>query len=631
MRLSGIAAILNRDGGPITPERLEAMSDQLKVRGPDSRETAYHGPIGLAHTLLKTDPTQVTVPQPLTFDGEIWIVADARIDAQADLIRLLRGKNRNVDHRSVTDAELILHAYHAWGNECVEHLLGDFAFIIAHPKQNRLFCARDQLGVKPLFYAMEGGFAIVSNVLDSVRTHPAVSSELCDGFICDFLLFGWNTNTQATAFKSIHRLAPAHTAVFTRDGVKTHRYWRPEVPNEIRHRRPEEHIEGFVEVFEAAVRDRLRSDRLIVSMSGGLDSTAIAATALPILKQESPTASLHALCIVYDRIIPDRERHFASLAAEHMRLPIDFIVADDLPLYDADWDSPDFQTPEPSMRCFPASRIFNNLVKAHGCRVVLDGKGGDEALNTASQYYPRLIRDLRFGRWLADVLRHLAMLRRPPPIGLRTALFHRPLAWIRGNRKPGTEPPFPSWINPEMVRKLSLLDHWHWFWGFGDDCASSAPGGLVAIDSFLLPSSLESSDANSRGQYESRFPFLDLRVLNYCWSVPPIPFRFEKELLRRAMKNHLPGTVLKRRKQGLAGCPLLARGDRVPLTWSECLSRNTAIECYVRNDPFDTSHLNPLNSHVTWGNQRPYELATWLIHRGANHQENRSGPDKINS
>lgn len=615
MKLSGIAAILNRDGGPITPERLEAMADQLKVRGPDSRETAYHGPVGLAHTLLKTDPSQVTVPQPLTFDGEIWIVADARIDAQSELASLLRGKNRNVDHRSVTDVELILHAYHAWGNDCVEHLLGDFAFIIAHPKQNRLFCARDQLGVKPLFYAMEGGFAIVSNVLDSVRTHPAVSSELCDGFICDFLLFGWNTNTQATAFKSIHRLAPAHTAEFTRDGVKTHRYWRPQVPNEVRHRRPEEHVEGFVEVFEAAVRDRLRSDRLIVSMSGGMDSTAIAATALPILKQESPTASLHALCVVYDRIIPDRERHFASLAAEHMRLPIDFIVADDLPLYDADWNSQDFQTPEPSQRGIPIIRVFNNLVKVRGSRVVLSGEGGDEALNTAPQYYPRLLRDLRFGRWLSDVFRHVAVLRRLPPIGLRTALFRRPWAWVRGNRKPNVEPQFPSWINPELVRNLSLLDHWQWFLQFGDDLVSSVPGGLVAIDSFMLPSSLDNSDVDSRGQYETRFPFLDLRVINYCWSIPPIPMRFKKELLRRAMKNRPPEAIRKRRKHGLAGCPLLAEKDRLSLTRLECLLSNSQIGNYVRKESFVPDQAEKLNSHTAWANNRPYELATWMHHR----------------
>ncbi len=616
MRLSGIAAILNRDGGPITPERLEAMADQLKVRGPDSSETAYHGPIGLAHTLLKTDPTQVTVTQPLTFDGEIWIVADARIDAQADLIRLLRGKNRNVDHRSVTDAELILHAYHAWGNECVEHLLGDFAFIIAHPKQNRLFCARDQLGVKPLFYAVEGGCAIVSNVLDSVRTHPAVSSELCDGFICDFLLFGWNTNVQATAFKSIHRLAPAHTAEFTRDGVKTHRYWRVQVPNEIRHRRPEEHIEGFVEVFEAAVRDRLRSNRLIVSMSGGLDSTAIAATALPILKQESPTASLHALCIVYDRIMPDRERHFASLAAEHMGLPIDFIVADDLPLFGPEWDGPNFQTPEPSQRYFPANRLFNNLVHARGSSVVLSGEGGDEALKTAPQYYPRLLRDLRFGRWLADVCRHIAVLRRLPPIGLRTALFHRPWSWVRGNHKSNVEPQFPGWLNPEMVQDRSLLDHWHWFWQYGKDIASNAPGGLLAIDSFMLPSALDQHDGDSlRGGYESRFPFLDLRVLNYCWSIPPIPMRFEKELLRRAIKDRLPETVARRRKQGLASCPLLAQKDRLTLTRPEGLPRNAQIDRFLQKEPSVATKIEKLNWYTAWANNRPYELSTWMLHR----------------
>ena len=133
--------------------------------------------------------------QPAALDGRLWIAADARIDARAELIAKLKAKGKAASALSpqTPDAQLILHAYDAWGDGCVEHLLGDFSFAIWDAPRRRLFCARDQIrSIKSLYYAHLGSLVVFSNTLDCVRRHPGISGRLNDLAIADFLLFGMN-------------------------------------------------------------------------------------------------------------------------------------------------------------------------------------------------------------------------------------------------------------------------------------------------------------------------------------------------------------------------------------------------------------------------------------------------------
>ena len=139
--MSGIVGIVNFDGEPVDPGLLERMTSSLEFRGPDAKRTWIDGPTGLGHTLLRTTDEALGEQQPFTFDGKVWIVADARIDGRGELVSKLSAKGRgaNLDH---PDVELILHAYHVWGHECLQHLLGDFAFGIWDGHLRTLFCAR---------------------------------------------------------------------------------------------------------------------------------------------------------------------------------------------------------------------------------------------------------------------------------------------------------------------------------------------------------------------------------------------------------------------------------------------------------------------------------------------------------
>jgi asparagine synthase (glutamine-hydrolysing) len=189
--MSGITGLLSLDGGPVDGQILSRLTGLMAFRGPDAQETWSGGRVGFGHTMLRTTFESQGERQPCSLDDDLWIVADARVDGRSELCRKLRSSGHDC-HQSATDAELILHAYRAWGDECVRHLLGDFVFAIWDASRERLFCARDHFGVKPFFYARAGNCLVFSNTLNCVREHPGVSDELNDRAIADFLLFGMN-------------------------------------------------------------------------------------------------------------------------------------------------------------------------------------------------------------------------------------------------------------------------------------------------------------------------------------------------------------------------------------------------------------------------------------------------------
>jgi asparagine synthase (glutamine-hydrolysing) len=187
--MSGIVGLLNLDGAPVDRDLLRGMTEFMAFRGPDAQESWVDGAVGFGHAMLRTTFEQEREQQPCSLDGEVWITADARIDGRSELKQKLAARGR-ADLKAATDVELILHAYHAWGRDCVAHLLGDFAFAIWDGRERALFCARDHFGVKPFYYAHIGDEVVFSNTLNAVRLHPAVPAELNELAIADFLLFG---------------------------------------------------------------------------------------------------------------------------------------------------------------------------------------------------------------------------------------------------------------------------------------------------------------------------------------------------------------------------------------------------------------------------------------------------------
>src|SRR5262249_38269091 len=152
--------------------------------------------------------------------------------------------------------------------------------------------------------------------------HPAVSDKLNEQAIGDFLLFGLNQDPTSTTFADIHRLPQAHSLTISASGLRVQKYWSPSVGS-VSYKSKGDYVERFRDLLNEAVHDRLPTSTVGISMSGGLDSSSVAAIATQLRKTNAQPLNIHAYCAVYDRVFADEERTFASLTADALGIPIE--------------------------------------------------------------------------------------------------------------------------------------------------------------------------------------------------------------------------------------------------------------------------------------------------------------------
>ena len=548
--MSGIVALLNVDEAPVDKALLARMTRYLAFRGPDRQCLRAMEHVGFGHVWLNTTDGPDD-RQPFTLDGRQWIVADARVDAREDLIGALATDPGDQIHPDAPDAELILRAYRMWGEACVTRLLGDFTFAIWDQGEQRLFCARDHLGVKPLFYAPLARTLIVSNTLDCIRLHPAVSRDLNDLAIADFLLFGANQEPDTSTFKDIRRLPAAHTLTWSHAMIGVRRYWTLPVDEPIHFTRESDYLERFHELLRASVRDRLRTRRVGVLMSGGVDSPTLAAVSMSVLRERSSDCALQAITSVYDRLIPDAERHYAGLVADHLKIPIRYDVRDDETSI-LDWHRVAIHTPEPVANppgTAAAIEFFERT--AADARVLLYGEGPDNALRY--EWRPYLVHVLAT-RGIVSIARTLLNdLVLHPRMPLWSSVSHIARAAIERKRWHAA---FPAWIDDAFAAQCACRDRWDAHRRPLRPLHPVRPLGYRAFDTVRWQPLFEDCDVSGAlGGCDIRHPYLDLRLLRYMLALPAMPWCRNKLIIRQSMRTALPRDVLRRKKTALRESP----------------------------------------------------------------------------
>ena len=601
--MSGIVGFVNQAGEPVDRELLGRLTECLAFRGPDAQEVWLDGPVGFGHSLLQTVEDTSPECQPCSLDGQVWISADARIDGRADLIRKLSG-HVGADLKNATDAELILHAYHVWGEDCLQHLIGDFAFAIWDGPRRRLFCARDHLGVKPFYYADPGRVLVFSNTLNCIRRHPDVSDRLNDLAIADFLLFGYNQDPATTSFADIRRLPAAHSLTWQQGGaVQVRRYWNLPTEGIVRYPRQRDYVDCFQELLNQAVADCLRTDKVGVFMSGGLDSPLVTAIARDLLAKQSPGFDLHCYTSVFDRLIQDEERYYAGAVARHLQVPIEFLPQDDYALYER---QSELRWPEPSHDpCGAASADLINLAASRS-RVVLTGEGGDEILYPSKSYIYGLARGLRLAPLAAGVGRCLFLYGHVPQVGFKTALGR----WRNGRSQPGEG--YPGWLNPGFADRLELPARWKRLNRTFVPEHSVRPEACAFLASPLIQGFFEAYDPGTTGvPVEIRHPLMDVRLLRYALTLPPLPWCVDKIMLRELAKGRLPEKIRRRPKTPLAEYPELSLVRRPGSRWLDAFEPCDQLALYVRR-----AAVPPVSAETDrerlWINLRPLSLNYWL-------------------
>ncbi len=616
--MSGIAGIINLDGAPVDRQLLRRMTGSMSHRGPDAQRIWIDGNVGFGHTMLRTTTEAETEKQPLTLDGKVWLTADARIDGRVDLISALEAKlGRDIRvpllssgsgpaFRRPNDAELIVFAYEAWGEDCVKHLIGDFAFAIWDKPKHRLFCARDQLGVRQLFYSKGTQSLVFSNTLNSLRLHPFVSDRLNEDTIADFLLFGLNQDPTTTVFTDIRRLPKAHSLTLSPEHLKTKEYWTPR-SGAVRFKTDNEYLEAFKDLFKSAVDDRLRASRVSISMSGGMDSSAVAATALKSLKASSAPFDLRAFCVVYSGF-PDREREYAGSVAQTLGIPLEYLEGDVINANDSR-GSDTYVRPEP-FQIDPFYAVGDELlvrISAHG-RVALTGWDGDTIMNESPKYqYALLLKDFRLARLAVELARYTAWRHRLPPIGIRTSLKR-----LIGRYPP--KPPFPVWLNPDFASRLNLVERWQRATSDSHLFYTTRPNAFRILSSPSWAALFQRYDGGLTSlPLEVRHPLVDVRVIEYALNLPVIPWVIDKWILRTAMKGVLPEAVRIRPKTPLAVEPALGLARSKKFKQVDEFNPAAATLAYFDRQAIPKIAAEP-DSNKLWMNARPFILNQWLLH-----------------
>jgi asparagine synthase (glutamine-hydrolysing) len=604
--LSGIIGIYDRNGAPVDRALLQALTHFLSYRGPDWRDTWSSGSIGFGHTMLRTTRESQNEQQPASLDGQLWITADARIDCREELRSKLAQKSHGAPGRTAPDSDFILHAYAAWGADCVQHLRGDFAFAIWDARKKLLFGARDHFGVKPFYYAELGELFLFSNTLDCLRQHPDVSGELNDAAIGDFLLFGLNCDAATTTFRDIRRLPAAHVITVSSEGLRIQRYWSAPTEGRIRYNRMEDYVEHFQILLQAAVADRTRADRAGILLSGGLDSGTVATTARELSGRAGGAQDLRAYTVVYESLFPDEEGAYAQQTADFLSIPIQFIPMDDVQPFER-WDDPELHIPEPvDDPCFAG--LFDQFrAISKGCSVVLSGEGNDSLMHFQMWPYVKdMVRNREWRRLVAETSRYTWI----RPSGL-------PGIWQRAKNflgKDATTSDYPRWLAPDFARRLNLQERAKQ-WSRLPPVSPPHPILTHGHASLSPPHWSRMFELENAGvthyPVEVRHPFFDLRIVNYLLALPPFPLFFEKRLLRDAVAGRLPESIRTRRKSPLAGNPLVAHFRQRQTDWVDQRTWSEEIEPYV-----DTSTFTVFGSETTSAklqtDVRPLCLNLWL-------------------
>ena len=590
--MSGIVGIVNFDGAGIDRDLLQRLTESMTFRGPDAQEIRIEGPAGFGHTMLRTTWEAETEKQPLSLDGKIWLTGDIRIDGRDELIAKL-GKTFTTPPN---DAELVLLAYDAWKENCVAHLIGDFAFAIWNATARTLFCARDHFGVKPFYYARAGNTFIFSNTLNTLRLHPSLSDALNETAIADYLVFGLNQDLETTTFRDIHRLPGAHTLCVSPDSTIKRRYWTPAA-----HDTAKASVERFRDLLTTATSDRLRTNRVSVSMSGGLDSTSLAAVAVDLLR-ERPGSSVTACTNVYDTLFHDEERRYSSIAAEFLDIPITHLAVDRHSLFESDLNQP-----EPFLLS-PLAAQFNGLMRqlARDSRVALTGYDGDAFMSEQlSWYFQACAKNLQVRAFIGGMAWHLRTRRCLPPVGLRTSLKRM---W----RNEESAPAYPEWIDEAFAKRIDLQGRCRQLCSEPLLNNHTHPSALWAFESKVWAPLFEGYDPGStKLSLEVRHPFIDVRLIDYLLQIPAIPWCVDKHILRRAMNKRLPPVVLNRAKTPLAGDPTLHLAQAASVRWLDNFEVNPELGGFV-----NLNRRKAITEEQTpdgrWANLRVFALNHWL-------------------
>jgi asparagine synthase (glutamine-hydrolysing) len=555
----GILGVCNFNGEPVPANLLKRMTDSIAHRGPDGEGHYTDGPVGLGHRRLAIIDLSPSGHQPMTnvagdvvitYNGEIYNFQKLRVELEA----------RGYQFHSQTDTEVVVHAYEEWGEECVNHFDGMFAFAILDRTRRRMFLARDRYGIKPLYWYHKHGVFIFASEIKAILEHPGVTRSVCYQALNEYFTFQ-NIFSDLTLFEGVRLLPAGCTMTFQLAGqaeIKIARYWDYPFASAPLPLSEKESAEQLYHLFVQAVTRQLVSDVPVGSyLSGGMDSGSIAAISgrhlsrLTTFTGGFDLSSASGLELAFD------ERREAEVLANLLKTEHYEVV---MHAGDMEWVLPQLIWHLEDLRvgqCYPnfyVARLAGKFVK-----VVLSGAGGDElfagypwryyrGLNSSGgdeyfqryyQFWQRLVPDEdKFRLFNADTRRHI---NQHSTFEVFRSVFNEWQTPLRSN---------DDYVNASLYFELKTFLH----------------GLLIVEDKISMAHSLE-----------TRVPFLDNDLVDFAVRTP-VRYKLQdlehtvtvdenlpgkkllhgtqtsggKAVLRKAMSRIIPEEITTRTKQGFS-------------------------------------------------------------------------------
>lgn len=548
--MCGIAGFVNvRKKGSY--DILQDMGQAIIHRGPDdSGEYLTEDCLtGLAFRRLSIIDLSAAGHQPMSnSEGSIWIVFNGEIynfkTLRSELIRLGYG------FKSKTDTEVILNAYIEWGVDCLAKLNGMFAFAIWDSRTDKLFMARDRVGVKPFFYYHDAQQFIFASELKAIKKYPCINLDIEPTAIYDFLTYLY-VPTPKTLYKNIFKLPPGHYAILEKGKLKVEQYWDVDLSNKISISE-EEAIEEVKRLLSDSVGLQLVSDvPLGVFLSGGIDSSAVTA-----LAQKQSSVRLQSFSIGFD-VKEHSELPYAQMVSVFTNTSYnERIISKDMGLEIEEFIINLFDEPFADSSAIPT--YFVSALAKEKVTVVLSGDGGDEVFG-GYNWYDRWMTNQKRGSLKRQVFEIISKLyphqlkgyEKVTAKSLHSLDFY---AFLMGGYSKAQKQKVLNDQYKLLFNGYDPLWFFRKFWR--DELDELTRMQYLDLKTYLNDDILTKVDRTSMANsIEARVPLLDHKLIEFVFSLPTEirNKNYEKKyILKKALQDMLPAEVLYRKKKGFS-------------------------------------------------------------------------------
>ena len=573
--MSGIFGIFRFDDAPVLGEHLDRMSEAMAYYGADGGgvwrdQGSSVSRIGVGSCLRYVTPEDAFESQPFHSAG--WtLVAAGRLDNREELIEALGVPLGEASQ--LPDSALIFAAHQKWGEGCVDHLVGDWSFALWNSMEQRLLVARDHHGNTGLYWHQDGRRLIFATSLKALLALPETPKRP-DLLKVAQILSSWPGDGVRTSYECINSLPPAHILKVSRHGAETHRYWFPESAEPLKLARDEDYLEQFLEIYNSAVRARLRSSRPIgATLSAGMDSGSVVALAASLLAERGEGLEAFTSIPFYNDPTelppPALANEWALAHATALMAKVDIhlpVNASGMGILESLQRQIDIHNgPGHSGANYHWMLALLELARDRGLGVLLTGQQGNATVSYSGEgslWWPNLVngkigeawnalRETESNPWLAFKRQVLKPILEP---GLR-AYRHR----FKNHGRPWI---LETALNPALVQELNLEGRMA-MEGFDPTFEiTPRPMNLALLGLGQEGVGAIWHELGAAFGLEVRDPTADRRVIEFCLRVPNSQFRHRGQgrwLLRRAMAGRMPAEVLHSNLHGRQASDLVHR------------------------------------------------------------------------